>query len=272
MPVIEVTTLADARLAPYVGVSDPVMLRSGGRFIAEGREVVKRLLASGVWRTESVLVSPAALEHLSAALAPHLPGTDVFVAPPDIINRLTGFNIHRGCLAVGVRGEACLPGAVVPAGNQAAAIVVLDGVANPDNVGGLFRNALAFGAAAVLLSPTSCDPLYRKAIRTSMGASLVVPFARLTGWPESLHLLKDAGFAVVALTTDVDALDLESALERWGRRCAIVVGNEGAGVSESVLARADGRARIAMAPGVDSLNAATAGAVALYVRRSRYNP
>ena len=265
MPLIDVTTLAHPRLEPYLGVADPVLLRSGGRFIAEGRAVVRRLLASPGWRTESVLVSPAALKQLAPALTSHLPGTDVFVASPDLINQLTGFNIHRGCLAVGVRGEARLLAEVVPAGHQAAAIVVLDGVANPDNVGGLFRNALAFGAAGVLLAPGSCDPLYRKAIRTSMGASLVVPFAQIDPWP-ILAGYQDPGYAIVVLDDGLEA-PTRAGARTLGPPVRPCPRERGRGCVRGRASAGGCNARIPMAAGVDSLNAATAGAVALFARR-----
>ena len=135
-----------------------------------------------------------------AALADVLdarPDLPVFVVPPEVMNGITGFNIHRGCLAIGERPQS-LPWQEAVA--RARTVVVLERVANADNVGGIFRNAAAFGADAVLLDEVSTDPLYRKAIRTSMGAALIVPFARVTRCAEALGEMRDAGFATVALT------------------------------------------------------------------------
>jgi tRNA G18 (ribose-2'-O)-methylase SpoU len=143
--------------------------------------------------------------------------------------------------------------------------VVLERVANADNVGGIFRNAAAFGAAAVLLDPATTDPLYRKAIRTSMGAALAVPFARAEPWPDALRALGDRGFATIALTPAASAPPLRAAVEAAGTRpIALVLGHEGDGLTAHALAACTARARIPIAAGMDSLNVASAAAVALY--------
>jgi tRNA G18 (ribose-2'-O)-methylase SpoU len=139
----------------------------------------------------------------------------------------------------------------------------LEQITSPDNVGGLFRNALAFGARGVLLCPRTCDPLYRKAIRVSMGASLLVPFARCSEWPAPLKLLREAGYRVVALHPGEDASPIATATAA-SERLVLLLGTEGGGLSESALAQADERVRIPMAPGVDSLNVATASGIALH--------
>jgi tRNA G18 (ribose-2'-O)-methylase SpoU len=149
--------------------------------------------------------------------------------------------------------------------------VAVEGVANADNVGGIFRNALAFGAGGVLLSPTSCDPLYRKATRVSSGATLRLPFAIASSWPGDLLALKRAGYDILALTPGTGALDIEDALARrpLDARLALLVGHEGHGLSEEALLAADDCVRIAMAPGVDSLNVASAAGIALYACNRR---
>jgi tRNA G18 (ribose-2'-O)-methylase SpoU len=145
-------------------------------------------------------------------------------------------------------------------------VVALEHAANADNVGGVFRNARAFGAAAVLLDPSSCDPLYRKAIRTSMGAALEVPFARVTPWPGALARLREQGFTVLALDPGEGALDIgASAHLLRAARVLLLVGNEGMGLTADARAAADARVRIPMTPGMDSLNLATASGIALYV-------
>jgi tRNA G18 (ribose-2'-O)-methylase SpoU len=144
----------------------------------------------------------------------------------------------------------------------ASLVLVLDGVTDADNVGSAFRNAAAFGAGGVVLSPTCCDPLYRKAIRTSMGAVLGVPYARSEHWPEDLARLKALGFRVMALTPRADAVDLRTC-ERGGRT-ALLVGSEGPGLSEEAESLADVRVRIPMRRGIDSLNLAAAAGIALY--------
>ena len=135
----------------------------------------------------------------------------------------------------------------------------------PDNVGSAFRNAAAFGAGGVLLSPTCCDPLYRKAVRTSMGAVLRMPYARLEQWPRGLAALKAEGFTLIALTPRAQAIDLSACARRQPRqKMAILVGSEGAGLSREAESMADACVRIPMSPGVDSLNLATATGIALY--------
>ena len=213
----------------------------------------------------SVLLSAASRDDL-ADLLDARPALAVYVASLDVLRALTGFNLHRGCLALAERPAPEPAAALVARLGGARLVAGLEGVADADNVGGVFRNALAFGAGAVLLSPGCCDPLYRKAIRTSMAASLRVPFARVDPWPGGLDLLRAAGFAIVALTPAPGARDLASFARDPARppRIALVVGAEGAGLGAATLAAADARVRIPMAPGVDSLNLATAMGIGLY--------
>jgi tRNA G18 (ribose-2'-O)-methylase SpoU len=178
------------------------------------------------------------------------------------MNEIAGFNIHRGCLAIGERPESLDWHDLA---RSARRLVILERVSDADNVGSAFRNAAAFGVDAVLLDPGSTDPLYRKAIRTSMGATLLLPFARVAAWPEALRELGRDGVAVVALTPASSAPCLRTvAAELAGRRVALVLGHEGDGLTEAALNACDVRARIPMAPGADSINIATAAAIALY--------
>jgi tRNA G18 (ribose-2'-O)-methylase SpoU len=265
--VIPVGNVGDPRLDEYRNVPDPELLRAHGVFIAEGRHVVRRLLESRL-RTRSVLLTPAAHDGLSDVLR----GADrvVYVVSQEVMNAITGFNIHRGCLAVGERPPASDWREIV---RGTSLVAVLERVANADNVGGIFRSAAAFGAGAVLLGPACADPLYRKAIRTSMGAALMVPFAMLADWPDDLHRLRDEGFTLLAMTPSEDAVPL-AALERTGVgqpsgvgqpfRAAILLGHENEGLSADALRAADVRATIPMTSNVDSLNVATAAAIAMY--------
>jgi tRNA G18 (ribose-2'-O)-methylase SpoU len=172
--------------------------------------------------------------------------------------------VHRGCLALVHRPPSVPIDEVI---SRARTLVVLEAVSNADNVGGVFRNAAAFGADGVLLSPTCCDPLYRKAIRTSMGAALRVPFARADGedWPGVLTRVRAAGFTVVALTPrePSETLDAFTARPRPGR-VALIVGTEGAGLTTAAESTADYRVRIPIGDEVDSLNVAVAAGIALY--------
>ena len=273
VPIERVSSAGDARLAVYRGVADPELARTGGYFIAEGRLVVRRVIEDGRYRVRSLLVNDAAAVQLADALSTvAAAGAPIYVGAPAIFAGLTGFNVHRGCLALVDRPA---PKAVDEVIAGASTVVVLDGVANADNVGGAFRNAAAFAADAVVLGPASCDPLYRKAIRTSMGSVLRVPFAA-GAWPGALERIRDAGFTIVALTPRAPSVPL-AAFARRGRpaRIALVAGAEGEGVSPEVERVAACRVRIPIADDVDSLNVGVAIGIALYelrtspVRRSR---
>jgi tRNA G18 (ribose-2'-O)-methylase SpoU len=267
---VTIDSLDDPRVAEYRDMPDPERLRRHGVFVAEGRQVVRHLLASRRLETRSVLVSPAALGGLRDALEPR-PELAVFVMPVDRFAALVGFNIHRGCLAIGARPPAVSVAdwsrVAIPAGLMVAA----ERVGNADNLGALFRNALAFGAGGILLSPGCCDPLYRKSIRVSTGAALRLPYAVDEAWPGAIRALRAAGARVLAMTPRPPARDLDGAVARCGKVAPIVimVGHEGEGLAEEALAAADERVRIPLAPGVDSLNVATAAAIALHACRRR---
>jgi tRNA G18 (ribose-2'-O)-methylase SpoU len=250
----------DPRIAEYAGVADPELAHRSGLFVAEGRLVVRRLIEDGRYRLRSVLLSHAARHHLDGALARLDPGVPVYVCPIQSFRDITGFNIHRGCVAIVERPPLR---DVMDLLLAARFVVALESIANPDNVGGIFRNAAAFGADGVLLDPATGDPLYRKAIRTSMGAVLRVPFAR-ADWQTALPIVRSLGFAVVALTPDerAEPLDQFAARDR-PERLALLVGNEGAGLSDLAAASADFRVRIPMKREVDSLNVAVAAGIAL---------
>jgi tRNA G18 (ribose-2'-O)-methylase SpoU len=214
----------------------------------------------GRYRVRSLLLSEAAQQQLGDVLPRLGPDVPVFICPIQAFRDITGFHMHRGCVALVERPpQRDIRGVLA----GARLLLVLEAIANPDNVGGMFRNAAAFGADGVLLDPTTGDPLYRKAIRTSMGAVLRVPFAR-SEWSEALPIVRAAGLEIVALTPHGPA----EALERFagaavGRPMALLVGNEGAGLSAAAVASADVRVRIPMMSEVDSLNVAVAAGIAL---------
>jgi tRNA G18 (ribose-2'-O)-methylase SpoU len=257
MSVIRIERFDDPRIDDYRGVSDGALMRRRNLFVAEGRLVVGRLIESG-HRVVSMLVNEASHRALAESLAGLPAEVDVYVCDTDAFASITGFNLHRGCLALAERPVDRTLADVVDACNR---LLVLEGVSDADNVGSAFRNAAAFGAH-VLLSPSCCDPLYRKAIRTSMGAVLRTPYARFHHLPAGLAALKAVGFTVVALTPRQPAMDLSSCSNH--PRVALLVGSEGAGLSPSVEQFADIRVRIAMQSGVDSLNLATATGIALH--------
>ena len=246
----------------YAHVGEPVWLQAHGLFVAEGRLVVRRLIEGARYELVSVVVTPAAFEGLADVRARVT--CPVHVVERSALASLTGFDFHRGCLALAKR-----PGAEPPLAAFAGArrLIALESVANPDNVGGLFRVAAAFDAGGVLLDCASGDPFYRKAIRTSMGATLDVPFTRLTSWPADLAVLRHRGFQIAALTPDRGATplaDFAAAFDR-DRPLVLMLGAEGSGLTPEALSAADVRVRIPIAAGVDSLNVVVAAGIVMAV-------
>lgn len=257
----------DSRLDDFRNVPDAELVRRRSIFVAEGRLVVRRLMTESTFVTRSVMLTDAAREGMTD-LIDSGPDVPAYVVPQAVMDRVAGFHIHRGCLAIGEYPQP-RPWEDITAG--AHMVLVLERIANPDNVGGIFRCAAAFGADAVLLDPATTDPLYRKAIRTSMGAALVVPFARMQEWPTALNELRARGFAVTAMTPDPSAPALSAIARGFANRpVALVLGHEGDGLSGPALAACEFHARIPMTSSVDSLNVATTAAIALYdLRGSR---
>jgi tRNA G18 (ribose-2'-O)-methylase SpoU len=257
----------DPRVEDFRDIREAELVKRRGIFIAEGTEVVRTLVLSSRFAPRAILLAERHIDAMADVIA--AASAPVYVVAQEVMNELAGFDIHRGCLASGDRGieprvEDLLAGA--------RTVIVLEALANHDNVGAIFRHAAAFAASPVLLDPRTADPLYRKAIRVSMGASLRVPFARATPWPEAIELLRARGFAIWALTPRPDALDLAAWIKRAEappQKVALLLGTEGQGLSEGALARATERVRIPIAEGVDSLNVATAAAIALFAIRAR---
>lgn len=272
MDIIRIDDGGDSRLADYAGVGHPDLLRQRGLLIAEGRFVVRRLFAAeSRIKVRSLLLNDAALTGLRDLLERTDASGDVYVATPAVITAATGFNMHRGCLALAERPAEQTMAAML---STSQFLIVLERVVDADNVGSVFRSAEAFGVDAVLLSPGCCDPFYRKAIRTSSGAALVVPTAAAEPWPQALDGLRASGVVVAATTTDADAMEIgEFAGTPAARgRIAVLLGTEGHGLTAEALARANVRIRIPMSGALDSLNIATAAGITLHrlheVRRS----
>jgi tRNA G18 (ribose-2'-O)-methylase SpoU len=240
------------------------VLIDAGLFVAEGRLVVERLLALPRYRARSVLVTQAAHDALAAVFAGLVEPPAVHLVAQPVMNAIVGFNIHRGCLALAERPprETLTPTHL----ERARRVVVLEGVNNPDNVGGIFRSAAAFGVDLIVLGPACSDPLYRKAIRTSMAATLQVPFVDAGQWPDALDLIGNAGFERIALTPAREATPLGD-MPRGLARAALLVGAEGAGLTDAALSRADRRVRIEMESVVDSLNVTVAVSIAVHALR-----
>ncbi|HEY8551784.1 MAG TPA: RNA methyltransferase [Vicinamibacterales bacterium] len=262
--IVRIERADDPRVADYGAIPEPELVRRRGLFVAEGRLVVSRLLEQQRFGVRSLLVNDAALEGLRP-LVERRPDVPVYVTDTDTLIAIGGYNFHRGCLALGERGAARAVEEVLGDPAPADRLLVLEGLSQADNVGSAFRNAAAFGVRGVLLDPACCDPLYRKALRTSMGTVLQVPFARITAWPDGMAAVRRAGYTIVALTPSADAIPIaELAEAQAGRPLAVLAGAEGAGLSPGALAHADVRARIPISPAVDSLNVATAIAIALH--------
>jgi len=266
VPVTLVGSPGHPAIAGYADVGNPKELRRRGLFVAEGRLVVRRLLEGRRFRVASVLVSETARAALADVIDAQAGALDVFVAPPRVMSEIAGYNVHRGCLALAERpsAEPQMDGIL----RDRDLLVVLERVVDADNVGASFRNAAAFGAA-VLLSPGCCDPFYRKAVRTSQAAVLTVPFATLEPWPAALGRLRQAGFAVAALTTSPQAVTLAGFVHDRPPRLALVLGTEGSGLTADAIGQANVLVRIPIDPAVDSLNVATAAAVAMARVRER---
>jgi tRNA G18 (ribose-2'-O)-methylase SpoU len=227
-------------------------------FIVEGRAAVAELVDSA-YEARAVLV----LDRKAARLEPLVErlGVPVYVAPEAVLRTTMGFNLHRGIVASAHRAPLPEPESLL---RDATRVAVLERLNDHENLGSLFRNARAFGLDAVLLDPQTADPLYRRCVRVSMGHVLRVPFARFEAWPDGIDTLQGHGFTVVALTPSPDAVPIDEIASSPPQRIAIVLGAEGPGLTDEALAAADVCVRIPISDAVDSLNVATAAAVAFH--------
>ncbi|MHB1855766.1 MAG: TrmH family RNA methyltransferase [Acidimicrobiales bacterium] len=255
-----VAEATDGRLRPYLHLTDPALRRGyearEGLFIAEGRLVVERLLGSR-YPVRSVLVTEAGARRMAGVLA--AAATTVMVVDEELARTITGFQLHRGILACAGRLPLPEPTALA---SGAGVVMVLEDIADQTNMGGLFRSGLALGVGAALLSPGCCDPLYRRSVRVSMGASLHLPYAVLEPWPDALAGLGTTHH-LLALTPDPAGVALDDFARSWaGEPLGLVLGTEGDGLSREAQAACRTRVRIPMRDGSDSLNVATAAAIA----------
>lgn len=261
MAVIPIDDPQDARVAAFRDIRERDLTGRQGLFVAEG-EVVLRVLASSasLCRPVAALIAEKRLGALSDVLAVLPPETPVYSAPQPVLDGIAGFHLHRGILALGEKPAPRPLAEILAEAGEDAVVVVACGIGNHDNMGGIFRAAAAFGAAAVLLDDRCCDPFYRKAIRVSVGAVLRTSMATGLEAGELIDGLKAAGFRVLAMTP---ASPSPLHLAARGGRTAIVLGAEGPGLPAGVLARCD-TLGIPMSGGFDSLNVATAGSIALH--------
>jgi tRNA G18 (ribose-2'-O)-methylase SpoU len=255
-----ITDPADDRLGDYRALTD-LELRikwepPNGLFIAEGELVLRRALRAG-YHPRSYLVDAKRVDQI-ADLPDEAP---VYAATLDVLERVTGFHVHRGVLASFHRLPLRTADDVI---GIARRVAILEDVNNHTNIGAVFRGAAALGIDAVLLSPTCADPLYRRSVRVSMGEVFAVPYARLEPWPDGLDRVRAAGFTVLALTPAPDALPMQRLKPAQRERTALLLGAEGPGLSRHALAASDVPVKIPMRRGVDSLNVAAAAAVAFW--------
>jgi tRNA G18 (ribose-2'-O)-methylase SpoU len=250
----------DPRIAAYQDVRERDLVGRDGCFVAEGEVVLRVLLAGAHFAAQSLLIAESRIDGLGELLARVPDNVPVYAARGPVMDAIVGFHIHRGILAIGRRGPMPPAADLLASLPPRALVLGLVGIANHDNMGGIFRNAAAFGADAVFLDETCCDPLYRKAIRVSVGGCLKVPFARGGDGLNLIGTVQEAGFTTYALSP-AGRDDLKQ-LERPAR-AALVLGAEGPGLPDEVLAKAR-TVRIAMAGGFDSLNVATSSGIALH--------
>jgi tRNA G18 (ribose-2'-O)-methylase SpoU len=259
MPVIEVAELADPALADYAHATDVALRKAQGTehglYLAESALVLERALRAG-HRARSVLALGDTVAEATALVGPDVP---VYTGPGDLLAELTGYVLHRGLVASMHRPPLPDPAALIAGARR---IVILENVADPTNVGAIFRSVAAIGADAVLVTTRCSDPFYRRAIRVSMGTVLQVPWTRIGDWESTAELL--AGFHVAALALAEGAVPLREFAATAPERVALVLGAEGEGLTTEALAAADTIVTIPMAHGIDSLNVAATAAVAMY--------
>jgi tRNA G18 (ribose-2'-O)-methylase SpoU len=259
-PLLLVDDPADPRVEAYVDIRERDLKGRGGRFIIEGEVVLRTAIKLGHFAIESILIGENRVEPLAELLAAVPRAVPIHVASRTVLDRVAGFPMHRGVLAIGLRGQAVAANALLSNMPERALVVGLSGIANHDNMGGVFRNSAAFGVNALLIDGDSCDPLYRKAIRVSAGAALVTPFI-LGGTTEALcDALLETGFEILA-TSPTGRENLED-IRPQGRQ-AVLFGSEGRGLPPSMLNRLR-TIRIDMKGGFDSLNVATASGIVLH--------
>lgn len=263
--IIRINDPHDPRIAEFRDIRERDLVGRHGHFIAEGTVVLRMLAAAHVsaearFRAEKLLLLENRLEGLGEILAAFPVEVPVYVASAAVLDQIAGFHLHRGVLALGSRMLGQGADTLLNALPEKALIGVCCGISNHDNIGSIFRNAAAFGVSALLLDETCCDPLYRKALRVSVGSVLSVPFARGGAALSLLETVDRAGFAIFGLSPrgEIDIRDVPKV-----NRVALVTGTEGEGLPAHIIERFQ-TARIPQMPQLDSLNAATATGIALY--------
>lgn len=261
MPVIEITELSDPRLRDYSQLNDVALKKARsaeyGLYIAESALVLERALRAG-HTPRSVLALGGTIDEARALVGDEV---TIFSGPDELLSSLTGYVLHRGLIAAMNRPALPSPDELL---REARRIVIVENVADPTNLGAIFRSAGAIGADAVLVTPSCTDPFYRRAIRVSMGTVLQVPWTRTGDWAQTRTLMNELGFHVAALALTPDAVSLRDFDGSSYERLALVLGAEGPGLTDEAIAAADTVVQIPMKHGIDSLNVAAASAVAMW--------
>lgn len=263
---IELSDPSDPRVAAYSTLSDAALRRTTdaehGIFLAESSVVVRRALAAGM-RPASFFLAHRYLDSMADVFAAH-PDVPVYTGTDETMQSITGFHLHRGALAAMYRPQARSVASVL---DGARRVALLDDVADHTNVGAIFRSATGMGVDGILLSPRSADPLYRRAIRVSMGTVFSLPWARVEHWEDTLAGMSDTGWTVAALELTEQSVDLDDPTLAARDRLGLVLGAEGTGVRPETLDACDVHVKIPMYRGVDSLNVSVAAAVAFWQLR-----
>jgi tRNA G18 (ribose-2'-O)-methylase SpoU len=264
-PLVPVEDAADSRLGDYVQLREVNLRRmleeEHGLFIAEGEKVIRRAAEAG-YEPRSFLLAPRWLDSLSDVLE-KWPSAPVYVVTEELAEQVTGFHVHRGALA-SYRRQPTVELEGLLTGRR---IAIFDDIVDHTNVGAGFRAAAAMGVDAVLITPTCADPLYRRSIKVSMGTVFQIPWTRLSSWPGALSVLKSHGFVTAGLALTDDSITLDDLTARHDEKLALIFGTEGHGLKPHVLEQTDLTVKIPMSGGVDSLNVASAAAVAFYATR-----
>lgn len=255
-----VTDPDDPAVTPFRAIKERDLVGRDGLFIAEGETVLRAFVRDAPERVVSLLIDPKRRDKLADVLEGLPNETPVHFADQAVVDAIAGFHLHRGVLAVGRKPEPIAARALLAGLPTRATVLVLCGIANHDNMGGIYRNAAAFGADAVILDSDCCDPLYRKAIRVSVGAALSLPTARLERGEDIAELLAATGFEGLALSPNAKE---NLARLKPASRTAVLLGAEGPGLTSEVMARVR-TIGIPMANGFDSLNVATTSGIVLH--------
>lgn len=264
---VELSDPADPRVADYTSLTDVSLRRKlepeRGLYLAESSKVLRRALDAG-HRPRSFFMAEKWVDGLRDVLESH--DVPVYVGTDEVLEQITGFHLHRGAMAA-MHRPAPLPLESVLA--SARRVAILEDIVDHTNVGAIFRSAAALDVDAVLVTPRCADPLYRRAVRVSMGTVFQVPWVRLEHWTADLQRVKDAGFLTAALALSEDAVTVDTLAAEHPEKLALILGTEGQGLGAATLHHADRHVVIPMSHGVDSLNVAAASAVAFWETRPR---